>query len=245
MKLTLGIVIALSFAIDWTTALAQTNAIVEVQQETKPIVDDLIIDGRYTIHFDSTSVPELRPWVQKELMPACQEWYPRIVDALPSEGYEPPTEFTITFRDDQRGVAYTSGKNVFGSGDWYRGNLKGEATGSIVHELVHVVQQYDHAGGNRPPGWLIEGIADQIRWYQFEPPEKRRRIDWNRANYDDPYFPSATFLNAIVQNIDPDVIQKVNAAIRQGRYKDDYWMNQYGKTPEEIWELARTKSSQP
>ncbi|MEO9590380.1 basic secretory protein-like protein [Rhodopirellula bahusiensis] len=208
-----------------------------------PMLEDLVIDGKYTLHFDFTEVPALENWVKQDLIPACELWYPRIVQQLASEDFEPPTEFTIQFDADMRGVAFTRGKDVFGAGSWYLANLEGEATGSIVHELVHVVQQYPRRRGNRPPGWLVEGIADHIRWYQYEPTEKRRRINWERSSYDDAYFASATFLDAIVQFIDPDAVSKVNAACRQGRYTEEYWVKQYGKSPSEIWKFAREKAN--
>jgi hypothetical protein len=203
------------------------------------LIDDLVIDDKVTIHFDTSEVPALRKWVQSDLMPACKTWYPRITSALPSDGYKAPTEFRIVFRDKMRGVAYTRGKDIFCAGPWYQANLKTEAVGSVIHELVHVVQQYALAGDRRPPGWLVEGIADHIRWYQFEPPENRRRINWDRANFDDAYFPSATFLDYIVNNIDPDAIKRINADCRQARYSKHYWEDQYGKSAEEIWAAAK------
>ena len=57
---------------------------------------------------------------------------------------------------------------------WFRANLQGEAIGSVVHELVHVVQEYGRARRENPeatrsPGWLVEGLADYIRWFLYEP----------------------------------------------------------------------------
>ncbi|MCL4220323.1 MAG: DUF1080 domain-containing protein [Phycisphaerales bacterium] len=204
------------------------------------VIDILAIGDQTRIHFDTTETPDLRPWVQSDLMPACRAWYPRICEQLRGEGFQPPTEFTVTFRDKMDGVAHTSGKDIVCAGPWYRNNLQTEAVGSVVHELVHVVQQYgNYRGGNRPPGWLVEGIADHIRWYQFEPIEKRRRIDWNRANYDQAYFPSATFLDYIVRSLDPDAITRINDDCRSGRYSETYWQDKYGKTPEQIWADAK------
>lgn len=220
---------------------AQTNA--EPAAPAK-VIDTLAIGEAVRIHFDTTETPDLRQWVQSDLMPACREWYPRICEQLRADGFEAPTEFTVTFRDKMDGVAHTSGKDVVCAGPWYRNNLKTEAVGSVVHELVHVVQQY---GGfrraNRPPGWLVEGIADHIRWYQFEPVEKRRRIDWNRANYDQAYFPSATFLDYIVRTIDPDAITRINDDCRAGRYSETYWVDTYGKTPEQLWAEAKAEAN--
>ena len=210
--------------------------------EREKVVDDLVIDDKVTIHFDTTETPDLREWVRSTLMPACEKWYPRLVEALPSDGYRAPTEFKIVFRDNMRGVAYTSGKDVYCAGPWYRANLKTEAVGSVIHELVHVVQQYGLARDRRPPGWLVEGVADHVRWYQFEPVENRRRINWERSNFDDAYFPSATFLDYIVRKIDPDAIQHINADCRQGRYSEKYWEERYEKSAEQIWEEAKNEA---
>lgn len=208
------------------------------------IIDELVIDADapediVTIRFDTTEVPELRAWVRAALMPACHEWYPRITALLAGDGFIPPTGLSVSFRAGMDGVAYTSGTDIVCAGGWYKANLETEAVGSVIHELVHVVQQYRGRRGQRPPGWLVEGIADQIRWYRFEPVEKRRRIDWDRANYDQPYFPAATFLEYIVTTIDPEAITTINADCRAGRYSENYWQEKYGKTAEAIWADAR------
>jgi len=220
----------------------------EVKPEAKQpqaSLDVLTIEGSATITFDTTEVPELRQWVQDELMPACSAWYPKITSQLASEGFEAPTEFSVTFKAEMDGVAYTSGKDVVCAGKWYKANLETEAVGSVVHELVHVAQQYrGMRRGQRPPGWLVEGIADQIRWYQFEPVEKRRKLNWDRANYDQAYFPAATFLDYIVNHIDANAITTINADCRAGRYNENYWQEKFGKTAEEIWAAARAAATQ-
>lgn len=130
--------------------------------------------GKYEIVFDTSETPELRPWVDAALRPVCQKWYPRIVAMLPSEGYTAPRRFTVTFRKEMKGVAYTTGTRIVCAADWFGKNLKGEAAGAVVHEMVHVVQQYRQVkGGNRNPGWLVEGMADYIRWFKYEPPSLR------------------------------------------------------------------------
>ncbi len=201
---------------------------ITVSQPT-PLIDVLQINDQYTLTFDTTEMPELRSWVQEKLMPTCEQWYPKIVEMLPSENYQAPKKFKIVFERDMRGVAYTSGKDIHCAGKWYLGQLEGEGLGSVVHELVHVVQQYR---GNTP-GWLTEGVADQIRWHQYEPIP--RAINLQRANYDDAYNASAAFLNYIKEKYDPTVIERLNAVLRQGRYRDDLWQDWYQKTPQEIW----------
>ena len=78
-------------------------------------------------------------------------------------------------------MAATGGTRVTCAAEWFRRNLEGEAKGAVVHELVHVVQQYGRARRNnpdatRPPGWLVEGIPDYIRWFLYEPQSRGAEI---------------------------------------------------------------------
>ena len=130
-----------------------------------------------------------------------------------------------------RGVAGTSGNRVFCGGPWYRRNLKGEALGSIVHELVHVVQQYGRARLRNPdaartPVWVVEGIADYIRWFLYEPQTHGAEItrrNLARARFDASYRVSANFINWVTKTHDKDIVKKLNAAAREGRYSDELW----------------------
>jgi hypothetical protein len=91
--------------------------------------------------------------------------------------------------------ASASGSRINCNIGWFRRNLKGEARGSVVHEMVHVVQQYGRARRNNPnvtrtPGWLVEGIPDYIRWFLFEPETKGAEItqrNVSRTRYDANY----------------------------------------------------------
>ena len=38
--------------------------------------------------------------------------------------------------------------------------------GAMVHETVHCVQLYRGRGN---PGWLVEGVADYVRFFKYEP----------------------------------------------------------------------------
>jgi hypothetical protein len=172
----------------------------------------------------------------------CREWYPKIVEMLPSEGFAPPARFAVVFHSDMRGVAYTSGRDVHCSASWMMDNRDGESAGAVVHELVHVVQQYGRArGGNRNPGWLVEGLADYIRWFLYEPERLRPRPNPDRANYDDSYRTTGAFLNYVVEHHDKEIIEKLNAAMRQGKFEEGLWEQYTGKTAEQLWaEYAKT-----
>jgi len=199
-------------------------------------VDLLDIEGKYRIVFDTTETPELRQWVQQELKPICQEWYPKIVSMLPSDGFEAPRQFTIYFHRDMSGVANASGTRINCAAPWFLRNLDGEAKGAVVHEMVHIVQQYRRVrGGNRNPGWMVEGIADYIRWFLYEPEENRPRPNVRRANFDDSYRTTAAFLDFLVKNYDPEIVKKFNASMREGGYSDELWTRFTEKTPEQLW----------
>ena len=213
----------------------------EAAETPVEIVESVGIEGTdYRFTVDTTEAPDLTEWAKRDLIPVMKEWYPRIVTLLPSEGYTAPRNFSITFTDSYRGVAATSGNRIVGSPPWYRRNLKGEAIGSLVHELVHVVQQYRRArqeGGVRPPGWLVEGIPDYIRWFLYEPQSHGADIkpaNAERAKYDGSYRVSGNFLNWVVGKYDKDLIKELNAAMREGRYDGEIWKTRTGKPVEEL-----------
>lgn len=251
----------------------------ETKPAEKPAERDVIVahaEGGYEIDFDVTETPELKEWVTTKLQPACVEWYPKIVKMLPSEGYEAPKKFPVIFRRDGRGVAATAGTRVFCDYPWFSKNLEGEAAGAVVHELVHVVQQYGRArraegerradgprtgdaasggeaqrpaeGQRRPrnPGYLVEGLADWIRWFNFEPENLRPHPNPERAKYTDSYRTTAHFLNYVVQKYDKDLIRKLNALMREGKYDDAWWKQDTGKTLEELgaeWKVSLGKNN--
>ncbi len=213
-------------------------------------------EGRYQIDVDASATPDLIPWVETELMPVIEQWYPRIVDLLPSDGFEAPRTVSITFRPDMQGVAATGGTHVQCAAAWFREQLQGEAKGAVVHELVHVVQQYNqrrrgNRGAGRPPGWLVEGIADYVRWFLYEPESKGAEIGRHaasRARFDASYRVSANFLNWVTQQYDRQLVPKLNAAIREGRYSEQLWKELTGHTVQELgdqWKANLQREPEP
>jgi len=88
---------------------------------------------------------------------------------------------------------------------------------------------------------MVEGLADYIRWHLYEPSEKRRRPDPERANYTDSYQTTAAFLDYVVATHDAKLIEKFNAAMRDGEYDEQLWEKSTGKSVEQLWaEYVRT-----
>jgi hypothetical protein len=133
-------------------------------------------------------------------------------------------------------VAATSGTRVHCAARWFRTQVNGEAKGAVVHELVHVVQQYGLArrfnrNATRTPGWLVEGIADYVRWFLYEPETRGAEISaagLSRARYDASYRVSANFIDWVSRTHDKDIVRKLNAAARQGRYAEELWKEYTG-----------------
>lgn len=231
--------------------------VVELNAPVKPIVPGMVApikirsaDGYAEITIDTARAPELREWAAQKLAPALSEWYPKIVAMLPSKGFSAPKKFSVTIRPGN-GVAFTSGTRIVVNSTWLAGELGRQAVGSIIHETVHVVQQYGHGWrDNHPaPGWLTEGIPDYIRFFKFEPQAHGADIVWLRErrqmaiNYDGMYRISANFLDYVVEHYDPeqDLIRKVNAACRDGSYTDGLWKKLTGKPLAELneeWKAA-------
>ena len=193
-------------------------------------------DGKYQYTIDPSNAPDLADWSFKELLPVVQEWYPKIVTLLPSVGFEAPGKVVIDFGNDNAGyVAITRGSRITCTTSWFRENLKGEAKGCVVHELVHVVQRYNY--GKSPaqrskastPSWLSEGIPDYIRWFLYEPQSHGADVDWLRRQknlkprHDAGYRVSANFLNWATQKYSKDLVPTLNVALREGKYSEGIW----------------------
>lgn len=203
----------------------------------------IAIAGKF-VTIDVTQAPDLQDWARDRLLPVCEEWYPKIVRMLPSEGYRDAKEFTVEFRAKvNRGIpAYATGGRIVCNAEWFRKNLNGEARGAVVHEMVHVVQDYGRAASRNPnasknPGWMVEGVADYVRWYLYEPESHGADIrDPAKAKYDASYRVTANFLNWVTQTYDKDLVAKMNAAMREGKYNDELWKQFTGKTVEALGE---------
>ena len=212
--------------------------------------------GKYSVTIDTSETPDLTDWASTQLVPMVVEWYPKLVAMLPSQGYAPPKHFSITFRKDKPGVADTLLTRVNCAAGFFRQTLKTQAKGAILHEMVHVVQDYWLAGKTNPhpnpePGWLTEGIADYVRWYKYEPAShgadvSRRNLA--KVKYDDAYRPTANFLNWCVQKHGgPSLVVKLNAAMRQGTYTPDLWKQLTGQSVEDLgaaWKTDLAKTAQ-
>jgi hypothetical protein len=134
----------------------------------------------------------------------------------------------MSLKRDYRGVAATSGDRIVGSIRFFKEHP--DDFGAMVHETVHVVQHYR---GGKNPGWLVEGVADYVRFFKFEP-GNLGRIDPKSARYDGSYRVTAAFLAYLVEKYDKEIVLKLNQRMRDGRYEDEAFRELTGKSVQEL-----------
>lgn len=209
-------------------------------------------DKKYTFIVDASDAPQYVEWVKKDLSPVITEWYPRLVAMLPGKDYQAPTTVTLTFKNDvQKGIpAYATGSRITMNAPWFENQLTREAKGCVIHELVHVVQNYWLAprlnpDPKRTPSWITEGIADYIRWFLYEPESKGALYSPSqiqRMKHDGSYRTSANFINWVVTTHSKDIVGLINTAARNGRYDPSLWKKHTGLTEQELaagWKAQR------
>lgn len=226
----------------------------EIKRQPLPPREQIVFgssDQRFQFAIDTTAAPDLNKWSQNELKPVIEKWYGKIVDMLPSEGFEAPKVVRFQFlpAEKMQGIpAWAQNATVSMNAGWFRGELKREARGAVVHEMVHVVQDYQRMGRGRrgPPGWIVEGIPDYIRWFLYEPESKGALLSkkmLTNAKHDASYRTTANFIDWVIRTHDSrgDLLQRLNTAARTGKYSSDLWKELTGKTENELADIWRSQ----
>lgn len=176
---------------------------------------------------DCSESPASEVWAATA-METAKTWYPKLVMMLDGDDFTPAEKITLIFKKID-GVAFASGRSITISEDWIKrqpGDL-----GMVVHELIHVVQSYR----SRVPGWVTEGIADYIRFFQYEPGKVGVRVNPDRHKYTDSYRITACFFDWIVRTKNPDFIYQLNIICRRGGYNAETFTKLTGQTVDELW----------
>ena len=229
--------------IGWSAGIAQdaprTRTVVKLSARTQSgdVVAEAIVDTQ--------DAPDLAAW-GKQAGGLCLEWLPKITALLPSDGFVPPKTVTLYFDPVMKGVAHADKARITISAAYVRAHTND--LGMIIHELTHIVQAYPKPqDGFTKPGWLVEGIADYIRLYHFEPNAPRPRINPDKASYRDSYKTTAAFL-AWLEQRHAGLVRRLNRSLRDGRFKEDQFQEHAGKPLDELWrEFADTlrKKAEP
>ena len=181
---------------------------------------------------DVTDAPEMKDWADKAAR-TCERWYGHINEQLKSDGYKPIHLIRMNLKNDIKVPAMAGGGRITGSVKWFKDHP--DDVGAMIHETVHIVQRY-HSRKN--PGWLVEGVADYIRFFQYEP-GNIGRLNTKTARFDGNYRVSARFLAYVSDKYDKDLVLKLNKAMREGSYSEDLFKEYTGKTLPELDEEWR------
>lgn len=194
--------------------------------------------ARVKITINTTEAPECAEWASRAYK-AIEEWYPKITKMLETEGFTPRSEVTVNIKAKYDGIAATGGDGIDVSADWIKQHP--DDIGMVVHEAVHWIQQYPDYNAS----WLVEGIADYIRYFEFEPRTEYPVLDPAKNSYRDGYMTSAMFLAWVEQKRCRTIISDMNKALRKGDYSYDMWRKLTGRNLDRLWsefiETARRK----
>ena len=188
------------------------------------VVVSLLAQSKISV--DYGEVPDVKEWAEKA-RDLCEKWYPVLSETLASKDFSPPRDVHLVFKDEKKGIAYTSGATITVVADWIRKHP--DDFGMVIHELCHVVQSYP-----KGVGWITEGIADYVRYFKYEPKPTPPKIG-AKASYKDGYKTSATFLAWIEKAKDKEIIRKLNERLRSGGYKDELFKEWTGSDLDTLW----------
>ncbi len=178
---------------------------------------------------DTSQAPQAADWAA-DAKKLVEKWHPKITAMLPSDGFTPPMKVKLVFKDSSKFLAYTANDTITISADWIKKHP--DDYGMVVHELTHVIQAYRR---NNDAGWLVEGIADYIRFFQYEPEAKLGAIDPKKASYRDAYRTTAMFLAWIEKTHDKQIVMKLNRELRAGHYKPELFKDFTSMPLDDLW----------
>jgi hypothetical protein len=193
-----------------------------------PLSADVPADYRPTITVDVAEAPDLAEWAAKAQL-QCEAWLPRLVKDYDSPEHRPTDAVTLVFKKDMDGVAYTARRRIVISAKWVTDHP--DDIGMVIHELMHVVQAY-------PPskeGWLVEGIADYVRYFQFEPEKKSKWRITAKSSYKDGYGVTASFLAWLERTKQPGIVAKLNASLRTSKYDNSLFEEITSRSLDDLW----------
>lgn len=183
------------------------------------------------IVFEGEPTEPARAWAD-EAGPLVTEWWPQIARLLSTENFQSPAEMVLTFKRDMDGPGYRTRSGIVIGVPWITAH-PGDF-GMLIHEMTHAIQDYRRAP--REATWLVEGIADYIRYWHYEPELPRPRIDTARASYRDGYGTTGAFLAWLMVKYDRRIVRELDAAFRAERYSNDCLKELTGKDLDTLWQ---------
>lgn len=192
----------------------------------------LTIGADYRIPLSRPDRRKLDAWVEA-LRGKVAGWWPTLTTRLGSPGFTPTRTVTVRFiyiLPKQIPAATRGDVILVDPGELLARVRNPDTLGMIGHELVHVVQAYPKG---QPP-WLVEGIADYMRYYVLLPGDPSRYFDPASVDWRTGYQPTAGLLD-FVERAQPGAVQTINAIMRQGGDGPAALAKLGGAPPDQLW----------
>lgn len=198
----------------------------------------------------AAAVPELA-WVgdvhadlaplSPKILDLCRAKLPALMDLLGAPGWQPPAKVEMQFSELGGTPACAAGNKIQLGISWFRSN-PGDI-GCAVHELVHVLQAYPRPRRSPPgsevrytkPGWLVEGLADYLRWVVCCPERGALPTHFKNRSYRESYRTAAVFLDWVAGRSGKKVLTSWNTALRAGEFHDGLIEKETGKKLDDLW----------
>ncbi len=164
-------------------------------------------------------------------------WYPILCRLLATDDWTPPRTIRLVMKKELAAPGVTSGDTIQVSSKWVAEHP--DDFGLVIHELTHVVQAYPNRGDK--PGWLVEGIADYIRYWRFEP-ERPHSPPGPQASYRDGYGTTGDFLAWLVHKHDHRIVHRLDSALRKGQFREAIFQETTGKDLDTLWNEYRQET---
>ncbi len=191
------------------------------------------------LDFEGDVSPETKAWAEEAAV-QVREWWPQVVRMLSTQEFKSPEQFVLHFKKELKVPAYRTPEGLFISIAWI--TKRPDDFGMVIHEMTHAIQDYRRTP--RDAGWLVEGIADYIRYYHYEPESPRPRFDVTKASYRDAYGTTAAFLAWAMHKYDRRLVRELDSALRRNDYTDALFEKITGKTVDVLWaEFIATKKN--
>jgi len=159
-----------------------------------------------------------------------EEWHPRLENLMPTPGFKATDEIDLVFIKGDQGIAWTSGTKITVVSDWIE--KRPYDIGLVFHELIHVHQRY----ARRVPSWVLEGIADYMRWGIYEgKPLSWFPLNEKRDSYRSSYQVTGGFFLWLESERHPGIMSKLNTAGRRGEYKEAFFEELTGASLDSLW----------
>lgn len=182
------------------------------------------------VEIDTTDIPSTEAWA-KIAQKLAADWYPVVTSLLSTQDYKAPKTIRLVFKKTLEVPAYAADGTITINGEWVTGHP--DDFGVVIHEMTHVIQGYPD--NKVDTGWLVEGIADYIRWFRYEPDAPRPKIDPVKSKYTDAYRTTAAFLAWVTGKYDHRLVPTLDAKLRKGEDPMPVFKQLTGMTADELW----------